>query len=381
MSVSEKPAEKKSATGRARALVKGAGLLILCLASGLAGGFIANDWATLTGKASGGLQQRVATLESGVAQLIVSQPDGADLEQKIQTLQKRSVATDAKVNALSKGQPISGQQADASASEATISARLNKLEKTVASLTDLPTKTATLDARLAETSTEIARAAESEKAALNAIGTRLDALEQAVPKKLDDRLTRLESQDTTTVLKHATALLALSDAMRTAQSGQSFTSELRALQAAAPDDAALAALQDYAATGVPAQTTLAARFPDAARAALDAERNAQPGGYFAKLWRNLTALARVRRVNDMGGTDNESRLARAQTALDKGKLDQAVQEVAAITGPAAGPLAEWLKDARARLVVESTLTRLSASLVEALNTKPTAQETAPGIRP
>ena len=267
--------------------------------------------------------------------------------------------------------------------------------KAPASLADLDRAVTALDARMAgleksAAATQPASAALSEVAArLDAIEPRLAALEAEMTRAADrdalaglqDRVTRLERENASAMLTRAAATLALANLAHAAESGMPFTPEWEALSALAPGDPALPALQPLAASGVPSLAALAARFPGAARASLDAERvDAADGNFFARLWAGLTRLVSVRRVVTVEGNTTQDRLARAQADLDNGDSAGAVMEVQGVTGAAATSIAPWLMDAQARLAADRAVAEMNARIVAAL-AAPSPQAPTQNARP
>ena len=231
-----------------------------------------------------------------------------------------------------------------------LNARIAMLEKSSSETQSADAQLADLTMRLGTLESEAARAADR------------DTLAQ-----LQDRIARLESRSPSEMLKIAAATLARANLARAAEDAAPFKPELEALRAAAPDDPAVASLQPFADTGVPTRAMLAARFPDAARGGLAAERESGVDGNFvARVWAGLRGLISVRRVGDLDGMTTQDRLARAQADLDRGDLAGAVMEARAVTGPAAMPLESWLKDAQARLAVNRAVADMNARIVQVL---------------
>jgi len=238
-----------------------------------------------------------------------------------------------------------------------LNARVAALEKSAASaqsagasLGDAGTRLATMDTRLAALESQIAHAADRD-----------------VVVGLQQRLARLEMENTGEMLRRAAATLALANLMRAAESAAPFKEELAALVIIAPNDPALASLRPLADSGVQPIAALRARFPDAARTALDADRtNAAGGNLFARLWAGLRRLVSIRRVGNVRGTTDADRLARAQADLDRGDLSAAVTETRNLTAPATMAMAPWLKDAEAHLAVDRAVRDMDLRIAQTL---------------
>jgi hypothetical protein len=231
----------------------------------------------------------------------------------------------------------------------TLSARLDVLERSASQAQTANTQLADLTLRLSALESN-ARAADR------------DTLAQ-----IQERLARLESRSPDEMLKAAAATLARANLARAAESDAPLGVELEALRAADPDDPALDALRMAAENGIATRATLAMRFPEEARAALDAERHAEADGdFFPRLWAGLRGLVSIRRVGDVTGMGTEDRLARAQTDLDRSDLSGAVTEVRGLSGPAAARLTEWLKTAEARIATDRAVAAMNARVIQTL---------------
>jgi hypothetical protein len=245
------------------------------------------------------------------------------------------------------------------------------LQANRAEIAALKNDVAALNARVATLENSAAQM-QTAGAQLTDFAMRLGALETDAARSADrdtlgqlqNRVTRLESASPAGMFQTAAATLARANLLRAAAEAAPFQAELDALRAAAPEDAALGPLQAFAKTGVPTRTMLAQRFGDAAVASLEAERVDPAGaGFFQRLWSGLRRLVSVRRIGNVQGTSNEDRLARAQDDLDKAALAAAVTEARAIAGPAAAPLASWIKDAESRIALDRAAADLRARIV------------------
>jgi hypothetical protein len=265
-----------------------------------------------------------------------------------------------------------------------------KLAKMAGDISTMKTSIETLNARVAtlEQSSSEARAVSPQLAELT---MRLGALESDVARaadrdtigQLQDRIARLESRAPSEMLKLAAATLARANLARAAQDGAPFGAELAALRAADAEDPAPGLLQAAADEGVPTRATLAARFPQAARAALDAEHSSAGGNFTSRVWASLRRLISVRRVDDSEGPATENRLARAQAALNRGDLAAAVMEVRGVSGAAATRLAPWVKSAESRIALDRAVAGLNARIVQTLAAQPaiaTPSEIPPSAR-
>ena len=139
-----------------------------------------------------------------------------------------------------------------------------------------------------------------------------------------------------------TALAEVRDALT---SGQPFAEPLAAIAA---EREVPAALSDVADAGVVTLATLQAEFPDTARAALAAARDSGEvdgeGGVGGFLRRQLGA----RSVAPRPGADPDAVLSRAEDAVRRGDLAQALNEIDTLSDGTREALGDWLPQARAR---------------------------------
>lgn len=110
----------------------------------------------------------------------------------------------------------------------------------------------------------------------------------------------------------------------------------------------MAALQAAAEDGVVTQAALRERFPDAARAALRAAREAGADGAEAGIGSVLDKMFEVRSVEPRDGVDTDAILSRAEAAVRGGEFRLALEEIAALPEVAKEPLAQWVTDAETR---------------------------------
>lgn len=222
---------------------------------------------------------------------------------------------------------------------------------------DVATRLGNLDARLSAVESRAARAADRD-----------------VQISLQERLTRLESETSGAALRRAAKVLALATLARAAGEATSFKPQLDAMAALVPADPGVSALAPFAAQGAPTLAMLRARFPEAARNALDAERGSAGNGIFGQLWAGFTRVVRIRRVGEVTGNSTAAHLARAETDLNRDDLPGAIAEVRALANPSAAAIAPWLKDAEARIEVDRALDDIDLRIVQALATPSSSED-------
>jgi hypothetical protein len=250
-------------------------------------------------------------------------------------------------------------------------------------LARLAEETQTLTARLAT----LEGAPAPDLTRLDDLQARLDALEATPPGSdpaLANRLADLERQIAALPSGGAdaaeveAALARLSEVEAEAQAraaeaealaaGVARTAALDALSAAvasgAPFEAELQALGDEAlqtalqplAVGVAPLSQLQADFPEAARAALQAARDASAEtGWTARLTDFLADQTGARPLTPQEGTTPAAILSRAEFALNDGRLPDALTELQALDPAGRAPMEPWITAATARVTVESAL--------------------------
>ena len=129
--------------------------------------------------------------------------------------------------------------------------------------------------------------------------------------------------------------------------------------------AALGKLQGAAEQGIPSVKSLQKEFARCFEEYLARRRaNASTDGMWSDMKGSLAGLVRVRKVGAQhDGDDDASLLARAEAALNDGKLPDAVKEIAMLSPEAAPYFTDWRGDARRRLHVLSIFERLESRLL------------------
>jgi len=142
-----------------------------------------------------------------------------------------------------------------------------------------------------------------------------------------------------------------------------FLAEWEAMRAALPGNPAIEGLAAVARTGAPTRNQLVERFGEIAdgvrRAARAEEAGSGIGGWFASLWRSLIV---VRSTDPGAGDGPDAVVARAEKKLAEGEFAGAVDEVSRLSGKAAEPALEWLRQGRARLEIESRIATIRGTI-------------------
>ena len=152
--------------------------------------------------------------------------------------------------------------------------------------------------------------------------------------------------------------------------GEPFTAELAAAKALAADPAALAPLERFAASGVPAAAALArellALTPTLAQVSTMPARD---GGILGRLQANAEKLVRVRPIEEIAGDDPAAVIARIEARAAQSDLAGALAELAKLPEEMRARARGFVAKAEARNAAVDLSRRFAAEAVAAL-TKP-----------
>ncbi|MBU2091911.1 MAG: uroporphyrinogen-III synthase [Alphaproteobacteria bacterium] len=320
------------------------------------------------------LADRIAALEQRAAQAATPPTDApandqaaqqiAALEARIVTLEERQTALSDEIRLVR--EMLAGEAGAAIGDTGPLNERLSALEAETRRLS------------------EAAGQDNGQSAALDEMRGRQRALETALadlPRTDPAEIGRLREE--IGVLRDGVARAAALDGRREAlmlavahiatpvQQGTGYETEMAALTRLAGEEPAmtepLSVLRDHAATGVPTLAVLRTHFPEAAAAAVRADRAGESQSVLGETLNRIAGLVSLRRTGQVEGETVEARTARAEEALDRNDLPAAITEMAALDGPAGEAIAGWLADARARLAVDTALTSLRSHAVAALS--------------
>lgn len=256
---------------------------------------------------------------------------------------------------------------------------------------DLAARLVELESALAALETATAqRGAEVDPAAVAAVQTAtVEAVEQrrrqaARLEALERRIGVLEALDRG-VAPADDLVRAVADLARQVDRGQAFAVDLARVRALLADRPAasravvavpLDTLEPSAETGLATREALARAFEPMAAAVLRADARGEGDGWLDRLSGALASIVTVRRTGDVAGEDASAVISRAEVRLRDGDLGGAVDQLAALTGPAAEAAGPWLARARARLAAEGAVDRLLAQVVPTAD--PATQDEAGG---
>ncbi|MDO5370606.1 COG4223 family protein [Paracoccus sp. (in: a-proteobacteria)] len=306
--------------------------------------------------------RQLAALDQALAELRDATGQTVDLSPVQQGIEAQAARIDALEQALS-AQPAGDPGALDSALQAQ-AGRIEALEQATAGLRDAPpVDLGPIRAQLDELAQRPVVDTEAVER-LNTLAADVVAATQrigTVAEEAEARLAEVES-------RAATLADTADAAARRAQAAAAAAAIGEALQTGAPRDAALGQLAEAGVTPPPALTAevptldeLVAGFPPAARAALrDALQAETVQGQGSFLGNFLRAQTGARSVAPREGDDADAVLSRAGAAVERGDVQGALAELAALPEPARPAMAEWTAQAQAYADAHSAVEALVA---------------------
>ncbi len=264
-----------------------------------------------------------------------------------------------------------------------IAARLASLERAVAT-PRAPVTDPVVLGRITATENAVKSLADN----VAAMSRRIDGLDSALREtnaRIEDRIgklttatTDLQARARETAAGHdrASRLAVASAALRTTvERGDAYANELAIVKPLATDTAAIAALEPYATTGIPSQTTLGLELAAIVRPMLRAAGEVpRDGGFLDKLTANAEKLVRIRPVDEVRGDDRTAILARIEQRASQGNVAGALSELAKLPvearAPAQAQLAAWTAKAEGRTKAIDAARRLATDAVAGLKVTP-----------
>jgi len=245
--------------------------------------------------------------------------------------------------------------------------RVASTESALKSLTD---SIAALKQRTESLATTTASAQAGASEASDLAG-RMAALETAVKKLTSEQKTladdvQQQAKNSANARTMRQALLAAN--LRSAvERGGPFADELDAVKPFVSDAKLLAPLTPFAATGVASVDTLrrelAGLLPALQKTSRTVESN---GGFFDRLQASAERLVRIRRIDETGGNDTGSILARAESKAGQADVDGALAELAKLPPSTRAPVEPWIEKAKARNDAVYAARRIAADAFAAL---------------
>jgi hypothetical protein len=161
--------------------------------------------------------------------------------------------------------------------------------------------------------------------------------------------------------------LELGNLKRALDRGQKYTSELAAIRKLAGDKLDLAALEKFAATGVPSVDALSTEFRALAFKAIDADSQPQDAGVMDRMMAGAKSMVRVRKTNPSeDDKSTEATLARMEQALKDGRSEAVLEASKPLSAKAQAAIKPWLDKITARAAADRAVQKLEADLKTAL---------------
>lgn len=360
---SPEPAPPPASSGRGLSAIGGGvigGLVALLIAGGLQwAGVLPSlrpaqtvDLTPLQGQIDA-LTQKVSSLESAPAPSADLGPVTADIDankQTIAALEKRLADLSAAVSSGGAGEGAGVEALSQRVGD--IETRLAALGDTVSGLQSAPaaTDSAALDAMKAD----IASANQAASAAASELKQQIGAI--------DGRVSDLEAKVASGANNRVALALSASALKSAADRGSDFMPELDAYAAAGGEEKAVAALRDYAASGVPTQATLMDRFPAVAnRIVATANGTAPDASIGERLMASARSLVQIRPVGEVEGDTPGAIAARMEVALKSGDLGGALSEWEKLPDSAREVSKDFAADLRARNELDTLIADMLAA--------------------
>jgi hypothetical protein len=204
------------------------------------------------------------------------------------------------------------------------------------------------------------------RADLDALNTRIAALEQSVRDSQAELARRLSADDAKG--RFAIAALALRDMV---DSGTPFAPELASAKSLSGDAAAFAPLESFASSGVPSAASLGRELAGLMPAIWKIARKdeVQQETFLERLKANASKIIRIRPAGDVVGDDPTSVSTRVETRAEHADIRGALAELNKLPPDARAPAAAWIKKAEARNAAIAAARNVSQTALAAL-TKP-----------
>ncbi|MBB6488287.1 COG4223 family protein [Rhizobium lusitanum] len=212
-------------------------------------------------------------------------------------------------------------------------------ESTGATSADADQKIASLTAEVGQLKADLGKATQSQATS-----------EAEVSKRLDDAEKKLSGPNQESAVARAIAAAALKAAI---DRGGPFRPELDTFANVASDDPAVAALKNFAQTGVPSRADLIRQVTDVATAIVATTQNNDPNqSWTDRLMSGAKSLVQVRPVGNVPGDGVDAIAARFEDKVKNGDLPGAVNEWNSLPETAKSASAAFKQSLEARIRVE-----------------------------
>jgi hypothetical protein len=194
------------------------------------------------------------------------------------------------------------------------------------------------------------------------------AVERSQVEALAARVAAVETSEKTAARgDQAVRLVLVATALKTAvERGDPFAGELAAAKALGADPKLTAALEPFAASGVPTSAALARELAVLAPSLRPASPAPARDGFLERLQVNAEKLVRVRPTDEVAGSDAAAIASRVETRAAQEDIAGAQAELAKLSTTARAPAEAWLKQAQARTAALDASRRLAADALAGL---------------
>lgn len=196
------------------------------------------------------------------------------------------------------------------------------------------------------------------RSGVDTLGQSLDEARARIDT-MASRLDKVESDIEAGAGSRVAAAIAASALKSAADRGGGFMSELEAYASVANDQDTVAALRDYAASGVPTVSQLSERFPQVANRIVAAANGVgADAGIVDRLTASARSLVQVRPVGEVEGDRPGEIAARMEVALKDGDLSRVVSQWETLPEPAQEASSEFIADVKARNELDTLIARV-----------------------
>ena len=221
------------------------------------------------------------------------------------------------------------------------------------------------------TAREVRTRADATAAALTALAQKLPAgaaVERSQVDALAGRVAAVESSEKTVARgDRAVRLVLVATALKAAaERGEPFAAELAAAKALGADPTLTAALEPFAASGVPTVAVLARELSALMPALRPPAAAPAREGFLERLQVNAEKLVRVRPTDEVAGTDAAAVASRIEGKAAQEDIAGAQAELAKLPPAARAPAEAWIKQAQARTAALDASRRLAADALAGL---------------
>jgi hypothetical protein len=282
----------------------------------------------------------------------------ADLQAQVKAVSDQLAAINRRLDEIAVAAKSAREHADA-ATAAAQSATDNANAATAAA------KSATEHADSAAQAAKGATQGSVQQSDLDALAARIAALE----KSISTLSTATTSQATSADDRAARAAIAAEALRAVVERGASYQAELAAVKSFGADQSAIAALEPFAASGIPTDAELAHELAQVLPSLQPQSGTAQShsgGGFLSRLEDNAKNLVRITPIDAPPGDDPSSVLARLNVDAAHADIAAALTDIAKLPQSAKSHVDAWVQKANARNAAVAASRRIAADALAAL---------------